>query len=307
MPADSVLADFMSGLDPNISMLLYGLALTNLDETIMKAKMIEMGQKNASGAIQVNAKMTQLETENQILQQQLAWEQATKLQPQSQPQAQPQQPFQQNSTQRFGRWRDQGRGRNPDWNRPKDGQPKRLFTDGSRSNVTRNDRKEQRCFRCEQKGHFKRDCMAENVYMYQEEEAEENVNMRQEAKPIMPKVILKRPNLETIEEDQKEANVNLRRGSNPYQYNVVDDFRWTLTNIFFRDLMKIGSYRESMQQYLAAVERKEQRSVKATQVEKKPVYRSYVRLGRNSIQASWDTGAQISVCTKLLAIKLGLK
>jgi len=122
--------------------------------------------------------------------------------------------------------------------------------------------------------------------MYQEEEAEENVNMRQEAKPIMPKAILKRLNLETIEKDQEEADVNLRRSSNPYQYNVVDDFRWTLTNMFFGDLMKVGSYRESMQQYLAAVERKKQRSVKATQVEEKLVYRSYVRLGRNSIQAS---------------------
>ena len=49
MPADSVLADFMSELDSNISMLLYGLAPTNLDEAIMKAKMIEIGQKNASG------------------------------------------------------------------------------------------------------------------------------------------------------------------------------------------------------------------------------------------------------------------
>ena len=37
MLADSVLADFMSELDPNISMLLYGLALTNLDEAIIKA------------------------------------------------------------------------------------------------------------------------------------------------------------------------------------------------------------------------------------------------------------------------------
>ncbi len=69
MPADSILANFMSGLDPNISMLLYRLALTNLDEAIMKAKMIEMEQKNASEAIQVNAKMTQLEIENQVLQQ----------------------------------------------------------------------------------------------------------------------------------------------------------------------------------------------------------------------------------------------
>jgi len=68
MLANSVLADFMSRLDPNISMLLYGLASTSLDEAIMKVKMIEIGQKNASGVIQVNVKMTQLETENQILQ-----------------------------------------------------------------------------------------------------------------------------------------------------------------------------------------------------------------------------------------------
>ncbi len=54
----------MSELDPNISMLLYELAPTNLDEAIIKAKIIEMEQKNASGAIQVNAKMTQLKTEN---------------------------------------------------------------------------------------------------------------------------------------------------------------------------------------------------------------------------------------------------
>src|SRR6266542_4696694 len=149
--------------------------------------------------------------------------------------------------------------------------------------------------------------MAENVHMYQEEETEENVNMRQEAKPITSKAILKRPNLETIEKDQEEADVNLRRSSNPYQYNVVDDFKWMPTNMFFRDLMKVRPYRESMQQYLAAVKRKEQRSVKAAQVEEKLVYRSYVRLGRNSIQASWDMSTQISVCTKLLAIKLGLK
>ncbi len=57
--------------------------------------------------------MTQLEIENQVLQQQLAWEQDTKSQPQAQPQSQPQ-PFQQNNTQRFGRWKDQGKERNSD-------------------------------------------------------------------------------------------------------------------------------------------------------------------------------------------------
>ncbi len=38
----------MLGLDSNISMLLYELALTSLDEAIMKAKIIEIEQKNAS-------------------------------------------------------------------------------------------------------------------------------------------------------------------------------------------------------------------------------------------------------------------
>jgi len=48
----------MLELDLNISMLLYRLASTNLDEAIIKAKMIEIGQKNALKVIQVNAKMT---------------------------------------------------------------------------------------------------------------------------------------------------------------------------------------------------------------------------------------------------------
>ncbi len=97
--------------------------------------------------------------------------------------------------------------------------------EGNRSNAIRNDRGEQRCFRYNQKGHFKRDCIAENVHIYHEKEANENINMRQEAKPIISKAILKRPNLETINETEGEkANVNLKRSSNSYQYNVVDDF-----------------------------------------------------------------------------------
>ena len=58
---------------------------------------------------------------------------------------------------------------------------------------------------------------------------------------------------------------------------------------------------------MAAVERKNQRKVKNTTLKEKLVYRSYVKLGRHSLQAQWDTGAQISVYTKPLAIKLGLK
>ncbi len=43
MLLDSVLVDFMLELDSNISMLLYGLVLINLDKVIMKVKIIEMG------------------------------------------------------------------------------------------------------------------------------------------------------------------------------------------------------------------------------------------------------------------------
>ncbi len=48
----------MFRLNPNILMLLYRLTLTNLDEAIIKAKMIEIEQKNISETIQVNAKIT---------------------------------------------------------------------------------------------------------------------------------------------------------------------------------------------------------------------------------------------------------
>ncbi len=100
--------------------------------------------------------------------------------------------------------------------------------------------------------------MVKNIHIYYEEETDKNVNMRQEAKPITPKTILKKPNFKIIKKNEDEkADINLRRGSNPYQYNIVNDFRWTLTNMFFGDLMKIGLYRESMQQYLVVVERKE--------------------------------------------------
>src|SRR6266511_3563721 len=86
MPPDSILADFMSGLDLQISVMLYGLALASLDEAIMKAKMIEMGQKNIAGTMQFNAKLVQLEQENALLHQQLEW------QPRPQPQQQISQP-----------------------------------------------------------------------------------------------------------------------------------------------------------------------------------------------------------------------
>jgi len=51
MSAKSVLADFMLGLNSNISIMLYGLVPENLNKAIRKAKMIEIGQRNTSGAV----------------------------------------------------------------------------------------------------------------------------------------------------------------------------------------------------------------------------------------------------------------
>ena len=62
--------------------MLYGLAPASLDEAIMKAKMIKIGQKNTAGTMQFNAKVVQLEQENALLHQQLEW------QPKSQPKPQ---------------------------------------------------------------------------------------------------------------------------------------------------------------------------------------------------------------------------
>jgi len=57
--------------------------LTILDEAIMKAKMVEIGQKNAAGTMQFNVKVAQLEQKNALLHQQLEWQ---PRQQQSQPQ-----------------------------------------------------------------------------------------------------------------------------------------------------------------------------------------------------------------------------
>jgi len=51
LSAESVLADFILGLDLNILIILYELVSENLDEIIRKAKMIEISQKNASETI----------------------------------------------------------------------------------------------------------------------------------------------------------------------------------------------------------------------------------------------------------------
>jgi len=57
MPMESVLADYLLGLDSNIAMLMYKLALLTIDDAIDKAKKVELGQMSASNALQANVRL----------------------------------------------------------------------------------------------------------------------------------------------------------------------------------------------------------------------------------------------------------
>ena len=61
MPNKSILANYFSGLDPNIAMLVYGLVLLIIEDAIDKAKKVELGQMNAFNSIQANIRLQQLE------------------------------------------------------------------------------------------------------------------------------------------------------------------------------------------------------------------------------------------------------
>src|ERR1043165_785014 len=71
MPIESVLADYLSGLDPNIAMLVYGLAPLTIEDAIDKAKKVELEQMSASNALQANIRLQQLEQQNFLLNSQI--------------------------------------------------------------------------------------------------------------------------------------------------------------------------------------------------------------------------------------------
>ena len=54
---ESVLADYLSRLNPNITMLMYGLVPLTIDDIIDKAKKVELGQMSASNILQANVRL----------------------------------------------------------------------------------------------------------------------------------------------------------------------------------------------------------------------------------------------------------
>src|SRR6266542_1236932 len=157
--------------------------------------------------MQFNAKVAQLEQENALLHQQLEWQPKP---PQPQPQQHQQQQIQRFSQNQvvkpqwrpFRKPRPKGRGFNPPWNRKQlDNQP---------PNSNQNDKGNLRCHGCRQKGHFRKDCLAEGSnmnHLAKETEDEEEVEVNNNK--ITPKSILKKP-------EEEDNQVNLRRDSNPY-------------------------------------------------------------------------------------------
>ncbi len=43
-----------------------------------------------------------------------------------------------------------------------------------------------------------------------------------------------------------KIKINLKRKSNIYKYNIIDDIRWILVNIFFKNLIKIEQYKKKL-------------------------------------------------------------
>ncbi len=97
----------------------------------------------------------------------------------------------------------------------------------------------------------------------------------EENKPIIPKMILKKPKVEDKVEDEIETSkveVNLRRESSIYRYNIINDFRQISANIFFGDLVEIKQYKDKLKQYIDLVEKRKVNKVKSLTTEEKLIY-----------------------------------
>ena len=90
-PKESIVNDFIAGLNPSLSVMVYAFAPDTLEAAITKAKMVEQGQKNATTALTANNTIAQLTYQNQVLMAQQQQQQKPVEKPKSQNFGKPQQ------------------------------------------------------------------------------------------------------------------------------------------------------------------------------------------------------------------------
>ena len=165
------------------------------------------------------------------------------------------------------------------------------------------DKKNLKCFNCEKKSHFKSECQVKpkdrikyrNIWFLESEQPEEESNSDSET---------------------EEINLHHQRVRIPnWKYNAAQDLWWTPANTTFGDLVQIPKYREQIRDMLDHGElrevvdniedKKDNRRVNF--VTKHPAARIYGKIGRTECQLVIDTGAEVSVYTKLMADLLKLK
>ncbi len=113
-----------------------------------------------------------------------------------------------------------------------------------------------------------------------------NIVTVEKSKPINSKMILKKLKVEEeVKTEILEMDINLRWEFSIYRYDIIDDFRQILTNIFFGDLIEIEQYRKKLKQYIKSVEKRKANKIKSIMAEEKPIYQSYVKLGWHQLQA----------------------
>src|SRR6266542_2310178 len=165
------------------------------------------------------------------------------------------------------------------------------------------DKRNLECFNCGKRGHFKSECRAK----LKDQIDYRNIRFLESEQPESEN---------SSDSETEEINLHHQRVRIPNQkYNAAQDLWWTPANTTFGDLVQIPKYREQIRDMLDHGElrevvdniedKKDNRRVNFAT--KHPAARIYRKIGRTECQLVIDTGAEVSVCTKLMAGLLKLK
>src|SRR6266540_2453003 len=267
LPAQMQVMDFVAGLRPELAIITNGSNLADLDEVEKTAKNVESASlinKNVIEAATNPATAEVKELKVQILELKVEIKEA-KYVP------------------REDRKSPQNNG----------GNRKPPYRGSNRKPV---DKRNLECFNCGKKGHFKSECRAKP----KDRTDYRNIRFLES----------EQPENESSDSETEEINLHHQRVRIPNQkYNAAQDLWWTLTNTTFGDLVQILKYREQIRDMLDHGELREvvdniedkKDSRRVNFITKHPAARIYGKIGRTECQLVIDTGAEISVCTKLMA------